>query len=232
MARYTGNTEPRDRATAITAVAALHMVLAAYLIGAPRIVPEPDNDAPMTLIDIAEPPPPPPPPEPGQASKEQGEAGKNADPTPVVAPAPRFTVPSPLIIAAAPIAGSGTSASAGAAAAGSGSGAGGQSSGLGAVGNGGGIGREARLLSGGLTRRDYRSLRAHSIPAGRAVLAIMVGSDGRVTNCTAAYSSGDPALDAAICAILQPRMRFAPALDSAGQPIPVRAHYVAIWDRG
>lgn len=233
MARYTGNTEPRERVTAITAVAAIHMVLAAYLFSAPRVAPEPDNAAPMTLIDIAEPPPPPPPPEQGRASEEQGEAGKKADSTPVVAPVARVIVPAPLIIAAAPIAGSETSASAGAATAGSGPGAGGEGDGRGAGGNGGGgIGREARLLSGGLTRRDYRQLRAYSSPAGRAVLAIRVGSDGRVVSCTAAQSSGDPVLDAALCAILQPRMRFAPALDTAGQPIPVRAHYVASWDRG
>lgn len=231
MARYTGNTEPRDRATAITAVAAIHMVLAAYLISAPRIDPEPDKTAPMTLIDIAVPPSPPLP-DPGRANEEQGEAGKEADPSPVVVPTPRVTVPAPLIIPAAPIAGSGNSASAGAAAVGSGPGAGGEGSGRGAGGNGGGIGREARLLSGGLTRRDYRQLRAHSSPAGRAVLAIMVGSDGRVTGCAAVYSSGDPQLDSALCAILQPRMRFSPALDTAGQPITVRAHYVATWDRG
>ena len=162
-----------------------------------------------------------------------GTAGKKAEPTPVVAPPRRVEVPATPPLPAAPVAGSGSGSSAGAADAGSGTGAGGSGSGRGAGGDGGGgIGSEARLLSGGLSRRDYRSLRAYASPEGRALLAIMVGADGRVASCAVRNSSGDPRLDAALCAILQPRMRFAPALDRGGRPITVRAYYVATWDRG
>lgn len=233
MSRYTGTAEPRDRATAITAVAAIHIALAALLISGQRVEVVPANTTRTTLIDIALPPPPPPP-DWGRVREEHGAAGKKAEPTPVVVPAPRVVVPATRPITAAPLAGSGRSASAGAAAAGSGPGAGGTGSGGGAGGSGGagGIGSEARLLSGGLTRRDYRSLRAYASSAGRALLSIMVGADGHVANCAVANSSGDPNLDAALCAILQPRMHFSPARDTAGQPIAVRAYYVATWDRG
>ncbi|MDQ3143556.1 MAG: energy transducer TonB, partial [Pseudomonadota bacterium] len=102
----------------------------------------------------------------------------------------------------------------------------------GGSGGGGGIGTEARLLSGGLTRSDYRRLRSYNAPEGRARLAIMVGTSGRVTGCQIANSSGDLALDSALCAILAPRMQWAAARDTSGTPIEVRVYYIATWDRG
>ena len=70
-----------------------------------------------------------------------------------------------------------------------------------------------------------------SEPIRRAMLAILIGPDGRVVLCSTRQSSGDPALDAALCAILQPRMRWAPARDRSGKPLTVGILYTAVWSR-
>ena len=187
---------------------------------------------PPVLIDIApQRPPPPVEPRAGRTRADEGAAGKKADPTPVVAPPARIPVPTPL--PAAPVAGTGNAANAGTAQSGAGPGAGGSGNGRGGGGNGGGIGTLARLISGGLTRSDYRSIRsiARGASAGRARLALIVGPDGQVARCSIANSSGNSDVDAALCAIVQPRMRWVPARDTAGNPISVGVHYVATWQR-
>lgn len=232
MSSYRARPSRPDRAKAIVAVVAVHVALAALILSGQSSLPEVAGRVRTVLIDIEPPPPPPPVPDPGRARDEEGVAGKKAEPTPVVAPQPKIVVPAKPPIPAAPIAGTGSSSSAGAASAGSGPGAGGSGTGRGGGGSGGGgIGVQARLLSGGLTRRDYRQLRGFGPPSGQAVLAIMVGPGGRVESCAIADTSGDAGLDATLCAILQQRMRWAAARDTRGQPIPVRAYYVATWDR-
>ena len=219
----------RDRAKAIAAVALVHAGMAALLLIRPDSI-ELSPEAPTpVLIEIAPPPPPPPPVEPraGRTREEKGAAGKKADPTPVVAPPARIPAPTPL--PAAPVAGTGSASTAGAAEAGTGPGAGGSGTGRG----GGGIGVPARLVSGGLTRGDYRSIRgiARAASSGRARLAIIVGANGRVERCSIANSSGNAEIDATLCAIVQPRMRWAAARDTAGNPISVGIYYVATWQR-
>ena len=86
-------------------------------------------------------------------------------------------------------------------------------------------------MTGGLNRRDYRHLRRFAAPGGRAMLAILIGPDGRVAECSTLQSSGDPALDAALCAILQPRMLWAPARDFGRRPMTVGIIYTAVWSR-
>ena len=225
-----------DRAKAIAAVAAVHAGLAALIIISPRSGAERAGQPSTQLIDVALPPPPPPPPPRAlkpvpRAEREQGAAGKKAEPSPVVAPTPR--VPATTPVPAAPVAGTGSASTAGAATARTGLGAGGTGSGRGGggTGNGGSIGEDARLLSGGLTRRDYRRLRAFAIPSGRAVLAILIAPDGRVAQCSTRQSSGDPALDAELCAIMQPRMRWSPARDRSGRAMTVGIYYTATWSR-
>lgn len=223
----------RDRAQAIAAVVAVHAAMGALLLIRPDAVRAPADLSPIVLIDIEPPAPPPPPVEPraGRTRDEEGAAGKKANPTPVVAPPARLPAPTP--IPAAPIAGTGTASTAGAAEAGSGPGAGGSGTGLGGGGSGGGIGVQARLLSGGLTRLDYRTIRslARDASSGRARLAIIVGPDGRVTSCSTANSSGNAEIDAMLCSIVQPRMRWAAARDTAGNPISVGVYYIATWRR-
>jgi protein TonB len=233
MSGYRDPPSRGDRAKAIAAVVAVHAGLAALVLSGSRVVPGRSNQPATQLIDIAIPPPPPPPPPPKPAPKadrEEGAAGKKAEPAPIVAPPSPVPAKSPL--PAAPVAGSGNAPSAGAAAAGTGTGAGGSGSGRGGGGSGGGgIGEDARLISGGLTRRDYRRLRALGASTGQAVLAILVGPDGRVAQCSTRQSSGNGALDAELCAIMQPRMVWAPARDRGGRPLTVGIYYTATWSR-
>ncbi len=236
MASYRDPPTRAERTKAIAAVAAVHAGIAALILSGPQQAPSLSGQAPTQLIDVALPPPPPPPPPPEPAAepeREAGSAGRRADPAPIVVPPPRIALPAPNPLRVAPVAGSGSATSAGAASAGTGPGAGGAGSGSGGGGDGGGgeIGENARLLSGGLNRRDYRRLRDFAAPGGRAVLAILIGPDGRVAQCSTRQSSGDPALDAALCAILQPRMLWAPARDRSGRPITVGLYYTAVWSR-
>ncbi|WP_324808633.1 energy transducer TonB [Sphingomonas sp. LY29] len=234
MSIYRAQPSRSDRAKAIAAVVAVHAALGALLAIRGTTPAAPVRPPPTVLIDIAVPPPPPPvQSDPGRAREEEGAAGKKAEPSPIVAPDPPIRLPTPPPVPAAPIAGTGLAATAGAASAGTGPGAGGSGTGRGAGGNGsgGGIGSEARLLSGGLTRADYRSLRGQAFSPGRARLALQIGEDGRVVRCSIANSSGNPDVDSALCDILEPRMRWAPARDMAGNPISVGLYYVATWQR-
>lgn len=237
MALYRDHPTRAERAKAIAGVAAVHLALAALALSG-SVTTREANEPPATKIfDVAlppspPPPPPPPPPEKRSADREAGVEGKMAKAAPIVAPPPRIELPAPSPLTAAPIAGTGSAPSAGAGTMGIGPGAGGAGTGTGAGGTGvGGIGEDAHLLSGGLSRRDYRRLRAFAAPSGRAVLAILIGPDGRVAQCSTRQSSGDRALDSALCALLQPRMRWSPARDRQGRPLTVGLYYTAVWAR-
>ncbi len=232
MASYRDPPTRAERAKAIAAVAAIHIALAALVFSKSRAVPGISAQAPTQLIDVTLPPPPQPPPKPAaRPEREEGAVGKKANPSPIVLPPPRIALPASNPLPTAPVAGSGSATSAGSATAGTGPGAGGTGSGSGGGGAGGEIGEDARLLSGGLSRRDYRRLRDFAAPSGRAVLAILITGDGRVARCSVRQSSGDPALDTALCAILQPRMVWAPARDRNGRPLTVGIIYTAVWSR-
>lgn len=238
MSRFRDPTTRADRATAIAAVAIVHVALGVLALSGSNRRLAHDGQPPTQLIDVVLPPPPPPPPPPPaprqeKKRREAGASGKQAEPSPVVAPAPPVVLPAINPLPAAPVAGSGRAAASGAGAAGSGPGAGGAGAGSGGGGRGAGegIGEDARLLSGGLDRRDYRYLRTYAAPSGRAVLAILIGPRGRVSQCSIRQSSGEPRLDEALCAILMPRMRWAPARDRDGRPITVGIYYTAVWSR-
>lgn len=193
------------------------------------------------------PPPSPPSQEPppshasSAAKEEAAPPDLRAKPAPVVVPPPAvpLPLPSPIAIAdeRAPV--EGTERSAGAAAvAGPGTGAGGEGSGFGGggpggrgLGNGGGLGTGARLLSGNLSRRDYRHLRSFGVPSGRATLALTVTPSGRLAACTPIKGSGSAELDAELCALLMGRSRWAPAIDRRGEPVTVQLRYTAVWNR-
>ena len=233
MSQYRARPSRPDRAKALGAMALIYAAIAALFLIRPDRPAMHQQPPPTVLIDITPPTPPPPPAQPraGRTRDEEGAAGKKAEPTPVVAPPARLPAPTP--IPAAPVAGTGAASTAGAADAGAGPGAGGAGNGRGGGGNGGGIGTLARLISGGLTRSDYRSIRglAGGASSGQARLALSIGPDGRVARCSIANSSGNGQVDAALCAIVEPRMRWAAARDTAGNPISVGVYYVATWQR-
>lgn len=231
MANYRANPSRPDRAKAIAAVAAVHAAIAALVLASPGTVSLIQQTDPTVLIDIRQPPPPPPSPHPraDRAKEEAGAAGKKAEPTPVVAPKPRVEVPAKPPVVAAPVAGAGTSSNAGAANAGSGLGAGGSGSGRGGGGSVDYSGYSPARLIRNVGRRDYRALAAGRLPAGSAMVALKVHTDGTASDCRVVRSSGDPIVDSGLCPLLTRRLRFRPARDNLGRPIPYSLQYVATW---
>jgi hypothetical protein len=54
---------------------------------------------------------------------------------------------------------------------------------------------------------------------GRTVTVVSIGTDGRVSGCALAATSGARVLDLATCNVLKNSGRFLPALDKAGKPV-------------
>lgn len=235
--------QPRhqDRGKAILLVAGLHLAIGTALIFG--LAGEPVRQAASSLatFDVAPPPPPvPEQPKPLRDDAARDAAGQPdlaAKPAPVILPPPavRLPITPPLPTADDSAPQTGTAPSAGAAAVdGNGRGAGGSGTGAGGGGmggsRGGGLGSDARLMSGNLTRRDYRQIRSFGAPRGQATLAIEVDASGRLSRCMPLSSSGNPALDATLCGLLS-RTRWEPARDQQGRAVPVSLRYVATWDR-
>ena len=233
--------DPRDRAKSLGLVLAVHVVVGAALLAGlrgPELVRAAREQ--LTAFDVEPSPPPQPPALSQEQAAPEDEAGATdlaAKAAPVVLPPPPRRLPSPLPVAreAGPFPGAEQSAGAGRVA-GLGDGAGGSGEGTGGggsggAGNGGGRGIGARWLGGGLSRGDYRAIRSFAVPTGSAAYAIRVDADGRAVDCRARQTSGSPDLDAMICDMLLPRLRFDPARDGAGRPRPDEIVYVANWAR-
>lgn len=183
-------------------------------------------------IRLPEPPPEEPPPEltrEDRSPEEEGAAGKKADPTPVVAPKPEIVLPPRDVIAAAVQPGTGAASTSGAASSGTGTGAGGSGTGRGGGGAGAGAGNSPAQLVRNLSRSDYRALAAGRLPTGRAMVSLRVEPSGSPSNCRVVRSSGDAVVDRGLCPLITRRLRFRPARDSSGRPIPYDLQYVATW---
>lgn len=149
-------------------------------------------------------------------------ANKQAKAAPVVAPEPR--IPPPIVppLPAAPRPGMGTDASAGATPnPGPGSGAGGQGDGTGAGGSGSGTGGGTRAVwqSGTIRDRDYPETASRARIGGEVEVRFTIEPTGRATRCRVTRSSGDTALDATTCRLIEARFRFKPATNAAGRPV-------------
>ena len=221
--------DSRDRARSAAATAAIHVALGVVFLTGLAIKPEKRTDDSLKTFDVEQPSPPPPVTETRPIAKSApAPAGLKADPSPIVAPPARLPSRQPVV--AAPVAGTGSSANAGAAANGTGTGAGGSGDGSGGGGNGAGR-TGARLVSGGLGRRDYRQIAAMGSPRGDAELLLLVNPVGRVERCRALRSSGNPAVDYALCQTLKDRARFAPAQEADGSPLYQDVRYFPSWRR-
>lgn len=232
MPSYSGTANRPDKAKAIGAVVAVHAALAAMILAGLNVRYVRHAVERLQTIDLRLPPPPPrepppPAPKPQAAKREAGAPASPAEASPVVAPQPRLPLPSPIV--AATISGSGSAPSSGAGTSGSGTGAGGSGTGPG----GGGVADYSRFtparLVRNLSRADYRQLSAGRLPEGRAVVSLRVESNGAATNCRILRSSGDRAVDSGLCPLITDRLRFRPALDDQGRPIPYGLQYVATW---
>ena len=233
MASYR-STAREDRAKALAGVLLVHIALGAIILSGLNVRIVQHAVEQLKTFDIREPPPPPPQPPPPQqrserAREKEGAAGKKAEPSPVVAPKPKIVVPAKPPVAAGPVAGAGSATRSGAATAGTGTGAGGSGSGRGGGGTGDFSGFTPARLVRNLNRGDYRQLTGGRMPYGRAMVSLQLDSRGVPVECRVARSSGDPSVDAGLCPLVTRRLRFRPALDADGRPIPYRLQYVATW---
>lgn len=228
----------RDRVPAAVLVLVVHWVLLlALLRGLGGIAPVRPAVAPPleTRAITLDPPAPaatPDPPQPGRPRPHRskpdqpaaaGAAGRLANPAPEVAVAVRWHAPPK---PAAPAAGTGTDSRAGTAVAGAGNGSGTTGTGTGLAGSGdgtgggGGGGQRAVKIAGDITSgRDYPEAGRAARLGTSVIVALTVGTDGRVIACRVRKPSGDPASDAVTCRLATERFRFRPAQDAQGHPV-------------
>ena len=239
MSSYRGTADRPAKTKAVVGVIAVHAALALIIISGLNVPIVQHAVERLQTFDIREPPPPPPPepppppprPQPERAKLEEGAAGKKAEPTPIVAPKPRIPIPSP--IPAAPIAGTGSATTAGAADYGTGPGAGGSGTGRGGGGGGGGDTSgftPARRITK-IPDREYGRLSSTGIRRGSVGVTIKVNTDGSVSNCRVARTSGDSSIDSLMCDLTLRYIRFEPARDDRGRPIAQDVTFYPNWYR-
>lgn len=241
---YDRATDRSDRAKALAGVLLVHLALGALILSGLNVRSVGEAVQRLKTFDIRETPPPrvePPPPQPevsGAPEEEAAPANIQSRPTPVVAPPPQVSLPVPLPMNVAQTPGpEGADRTAGASnLPGAGTGAGGQGSGFGGGGGGGtgtgagrGDGRTPARLLNKIPDREYRRISGRRMPRGSAAITVKVGPDGAASNCRVARSSGDPQVDAAVCAAATRFLRFRPALDAAGRPIAQDITYTPTW---
>lgn len=238
MAQTAGFTQQRRRPRlgTLVAIVLLHVVIIyglakAFAPGAVASVERSVVSAFTVTVETRETPPEP---EPEPDAGASGEEGVEAVPRPVTAPQP--PIPLPTRQPAPRARSTGTANTSGAGEQGSGTGAGGEGTGTGSGaaggGQGGGIATKPVLISGRINNaRDYPTP-----PGGRAarrgtevVVRVIVGTDGRPSDCTIYRPSPDPEADRITCRLVLERLRFQPATDSAGNPVPAPFYWRQRW---
>jgi protein TonB len=122
---------------------------------------------------------------------------------------------------------------------GGGAGADGEGTGSGSGRGGGGTGgvavtRPVKIAGDIDDARDYPAP-----PGGRQVrnghsvtIAMIVGVDGRASDCRVISPSPDPAADRLTCELAVARFRFRPATDASGHPVPATYGWRQSWFTG
>lgn len=177
--------------------------------------------ATFTVTVTTPPPSPTPTASDAQPAGNEGAAGKKAQPRPAEAPRPKVALATK---AAPPVAGKGTENASGAREAGDGSGAGQAGSGTGAGGTGdgqgaGGAAKAVKIAGDINSARDYPRESRAARRGDHVVVALTVGTDGRVKGCRIVRPSRDPAADRITCDLATARFRFRPATDRGGSPV-------------
>jgi protein TonB len=227
----------RPRLGTLALVALLH-VLAVYGLAkafAPDFTGSVEREVMEAItVTVTTPPEELPDPEPEPDPGAAGEEGREATPREVTAPEPPVRVQPPVQVPQA--SSTGTAASSGARERGEGTGAGGTGTGIGSGQGGGGAGGGAVNkpvhVSGGIDdARDYpvpeggRAARRGS----EVIVRVIVGTDGRASNCTVYRPSPDPEADRITCRLVTERLRFRPATDAAGNPVPAPFYWRQRW---
>ncbi|MGZ2412995.1 periplasmic protein TonB [Sphingomonas sp. F9_3S_D5_B_2] len=231
MTSYSGNVNRPERARAIAAVVTIHCVLAAVILSGLNVDKVRQAVEKLKTFDIREIPPPPLPPPPQQARTAKEAAGApapRAQASPVVAPRPKIPVRTP--VPAARSAGQGSASSSGASTAGGGTGAGRTGVGTGGGGTDYSGFTPARLIRN-IPSSQYRELAAAGMPSGEVAVTIRVATDGSVSNCRIARSSGDATTDSLVCLLTDRYVRFTPARDPDGRAVSQDITYFPNWRR-
>ncbi|QIK95324.1 energy transducer TonB [Sphingomonas sp. HDW15A] len=239
---YRPSLKPRDRMASLLLVAVIHVGLVFAMLNLSGAIDIVSRDDLTQLIDIASEPPPPPIEEPKvelqAAPEEEGEASPpniQSKATPIPEPQPRIQLPVPPPMPVSPTPNTGSEPTQGAAPVpGPGTGAGGQGTGTGAGGSGSGPGGggdglatvRTRLATRPLSGRDFPNELLDRWPRGRGVfMRFRVDSEGRIIQCIVDQGTGDPNLDAAVCATAQSRLRYFPGVNRSGQRVADWAAY-------
>lgn len=213
----------------------IHAALLFALLNYEHVIPTLAPSDSLNTFEVTEPVPPPPPAQ--TAPLEEGASGKKAvkaEPSPIVAPKPVIKIPVPPVIITAPIAADGVQAKSGASDSGNdGTGSGDSGTGTGNGGNGNGPGggtiTEPQLIRGQIVNRDYPRSAANQRAEGTVVAYYTVLPNGRASNCFINKSSGNAALDATTCKLIEQRFRYRPALDGNGRAIPYETGWQQVW---
>lgn len=167
----------------------------------------------------------PPEPEPEPDAGAAGDPGRNATARAVAAPRNPLPSLSPMPRAAA----TGAANASGAQTTGDGTGArgpgDGTGSGNGGQGRGGGIASGPTVQSGSIdSARDFPIPEGgRRVREGSSVTVVFtVGVDGRASNCSVSRGGPDAATNALVCPLVVERIRFNPARDANGNPVPAR----------
>lgn len=240
---------PSDRVRAAAPALAVHVLLALLILRGLGVAPGLATPEILQLVDVA--PPEPPPPlvrqvrAPDRSSRREGAAappGLESRPTEIVAPPP--VLPLPPIIPAAPVAGPGVNPTSGATPfPGPGTGAGGIGTGTGSgrYGDGPGSGLDGdgdgdggysppRRIRGRISDRDYPAAVGEAGTGGTVSVIYTIEPDGRTTNCRVTRSSGNSALDATTCRLIEQRFRFEPSRDRNRRPVRSRMEQDHHWE--
>ena len=80
-----------------------------------------------------------------------------------------------------------------------------------------------------ITFEDYPESALRNREEGAVGFILDVGANGRVPSCIVVRPAKSDALNSATCRLMQVRMRFTPARDSTGQPVPSRMAQELRW---
>ena len=80
-----------------------------------------------------------------------------------------------------------------------------------------------------LRNQDYPAEARRNREQGLVRFHIVIGTDGRLTDCTVTGTSGHASLDEATCALARERFRFVPGRDEYNLPTTDQADYVMTW---
>ena len=237
----------RDRLATFAMVAAIHVALAFALVNLSPPLREKLPEEVVEIFDVTEPPPPEeevvsvPVPAPGRDAEEEEEGAASpenlrSEATPVASPRPPIQLPIPPPMPVSPTPREGSEPTQGAAEVpGPGTGAGGVGTGTGSGGSGrgtggGGSGGYAvgpQLLTPVLRGRDFpRGLLERWPRNTPAFLRLRIDANGSVLQCLVDRGSGNPAIDAELCRLVQTRFRFRPAIDRDGRAVAGWTGYV------